>query len=68
MRCKQTIKSLLQMVNIRKVENSLVNFQSNKHIKTLLKIFSGAVFTTFKQLVDHLLTTLTTFVEDSYHC
>ena len=37
------------MVNTRKVENSRVNFQSNKHINLLLKnIF--AVFTTFKQL------------------
>ena len=45
---------LCKLVNIRKVENSLVNFQSNKSIENYcLKSFKR-MFTIFKQLVDTL--------------
>ena len=59
MRCKQEIKHLLQMVNIRENKNK-------QHFSMLKIIF--AVFTKFKQLVDHHLTTLIILVEDLYHC
>ena len=44
--------SCLNVVNTRKVENSLVNFQSNKYINLLLKNIS-AVFTVAKKF-NHL--------------